>query len=140
MSHTTTRKTAIKDVDTLKKAVARIPGAKYLGLGQGNAFSGRGAHGHQVQLPGWRYPVTIDAQTGVASFDNYSGHWGDEALLDKLKQGYAVEAARSQAAVENREMEEMQLNDGSIKCVIPLGGGGYETEGSSGGGSGGWDV
>lgn len=131
MSHTTKRKTAIKDVETLKKAVARIPGAEYQGLGRANRYGGQSAQGHQVKLPGWNYPVTFDLTTGEATFDNYNGAWGKEEHLDKLNQGYAVEAAKAKATEENREIEEYVLPDGGIKLVISLGGGGYDTGGGA---------
>lgn len=136
MSHTTTRQTELKDLPTLKKAIARIPGASYMGIGTGRTYSGTTKRGHQVQLPGWNYPVTIDTVTGEAVYDNYGGHWGSEEQLDKLNQGYAVEAARTQAEAENCACEEIKLDDGSIKLIIPLGGGYETTEGSGEGGSG----
>lgn len=128
MSHTTRRKSEIKDADALKKAVKRIPGASYLGIGKGKG-SVRGT-GHQVQLPEWHYPVTINQETGECTFDNYGGRWGDEKHLDSLKQGYAVEAAKAMAEARDLDFEETQLADGSIKCVIPLGGD-YEVSGDS---------
>lgn len=136
MSHITRRKSAIKDVATLKKACERI-GAKYLGRVQ----KARGASmgGHQVQLKDWQNPVTIDTNTGECVFDNYGGRWGKESELDSLKQGYAVEATKAQAEVEGHEFEEQRLSDGSIKCTIPLGGGGYETE-DGGASEGGYSV
>lgn len=137
MSHITKRKTAIKDVETLKKAIARTPGAEYQGLGRGRSYSGT-QEGHIVKLPGWNYPVTFNPVTGEASYDNYGGRWGKEEELDKLNQNYAVEAAKAQAEVDGHTCEEMQLADGSIKLTIPLGGGGYEVEGGAGGSSGGW--
>ena len=140
MSHTTRRKSAIKDVDILKKAVARIPGAEYQGIGRANRYGGQANQGHMVKLPGWNYPVTIDLATGECTFDNYGGHWGKDEQLDKLNQGYAVEAAKAKAEEENRECEEIKLDDGGIKLVISLGGGGYGTDAGAGEQSGGWGV
>lgn len=133
MSHTTRRKTSMKNIDVLKKAVERIPGAQYLGIGASRTAK----NGAKVQLPGWNYPVSIDLVTGEASYDNYNGAWGDGKYLDQLAQGYGIEAAKSQAALEGRACEEVAMADGSVKCIISLGGG-YETEG--GGGKSGWDV
>jgi hypothetical protein len=135
----TRRKSAIKDPDALKKAVARIKGAKYLGVQKGRGGGMHSQQGHQVQLPGWHYPVTINTKTGECTFDNYSGRWGEEKHLDSLKQGYAVEAAKAKAEEDGHAFEEYTLADGSIRCVVNLGGGtGYET-GAGGDGSG-WDV
>ena len=137
MSHITRRKSAIKSVDILKKAVARTAGAEY----RGKVDSARGAPqgGHQFTLKDWYHPVTVDVETGECMFDNYGGRWGKEAELDKVKQGYAVEAAKAQATAEGHEFEEQLLSDGSIKCTIPIGGGGgYDTEG--GGNESGWGT
>ena len=139
MSHTTKRKSAMKDVETLKKAVARIPGAEYQGVGRAPRFAGQANSGHMVKLPGWNYPVTVDLTTGECTYDNYNGHWGNEEVLDKLNQGYAVEAAKAKAEEENREFEEIRLDDGGIKLVISLGGG-YGTDDSGGQQAGGWGV
>ena len=136
MSHITRRKSAIKNADTLKKACDRVAGAKYIG----HVKKARGAPqgGHQFKLKGWEYPVTVDA-TGECIFDNYGGQWGNKAELDKITQGYAVEAANTLAIADGLEFVEEALSDGSIKCTIPLGGdGGYATEG--GGDGSGWDV
>ena len=137
MSHTTKRKTAIKDPEVLKKAIARTPGATYIGLGRSNRYDGQSTQGHQVKLDDWRYPITFDLNTGEAAYDNYNGAWGKEEQLDKLSQGYAVEAAKMKAAEEHREIEEYSLPDGGIKLVISLGSGGYSTGATA---TGGWDV
>lgn len=139
MSHTTKRKSAIKDVDILKKAIERIPGAEYQGVGRAQRYGGQATSGHIVKLPGWNYPVTVDLTTGECSYDNYGGHWGKEEVLDKLNQGYAVEAAKAKAEEENRECEEIKLDDGGIKLVISLGGGGYSAGGEAAE-AGGWSV
>lgn len=136
MSHITKRKSAMMNPDTLKKAVERTSGAKWIGR-TGRARGAREG-GYQFKLQGWSQPVTVDTSTGECIFDNYGGRWGSESELDKIKQGYAVEAAKAQATVEGHEFEEQQLSNGSIKCTISLGGSaGYEA--GEGDGSG-WDV
>lgn len=123
----------MKNADILKKAVERIPGAEYQGVGRANRWSGNAEAGHMVKLPGWVHPVTIDLKTGECTFDNYNGHWGKNEHLDALNQGYAVEAAKSVAEAEHREMEEIKLDSGEIKLVVSLGGGGYGTAPDGGG-------
>jgi len=138
VSHITKRKSSMKNEETIKKAVARIKGASYEGLGSTRTYNNGSIRGHLVQLPGWKYKLAIDPATGECVFDNYNGSWGKDEHLDALKQGYAVEAAKAKAEEEGHEfIEEMQEN-GSIKCVIPLGGGGYEMGGDGGGD--GYDV
>lgn len=135
MSHITKRKSSMRNPEFIKRAAKRV-GAEYLGL----QSKGRGGAGFQVKLPGWHYPVTINKETGECVFDNYEGRWGDEKHLDALKQGYAVEATKAQAEELGHTFEEELLPNGDIKCVIPLGGSGYEMAGSGAGGGGGYDV
>jgi len=131
----------MKNADVLKKAVERIPGAVYQGIGTARRYNTTSEHGYMVKLPGWTYPVTIDAVTGECSYDNYNGSWGNIAELDKLSQGYAVEAAKMVAEREGRECEELKLDDGSIKLVVSLGGGGYGVDPDGGAPVvGGWSV
>ena len=120
MSHIVTVKTQIRDPIALAAACRR------LGLGQpteGTArlYSGQ-ASGWLVQLPGWRYPVVANAQTGELKFDNYNGAWGDQAELDRLLQAYAVEKARLEARKAGHSITEHSLPDGSIRLVIQTGG------------------
>ena len=80
------------------------------------------ASGLIVQLPGWRYPVVVDAAAGAVRCDNYGGAWGAASELDRLLQAYAVEKARIEARKAGRTVTEQALPDGSIKLTIQLGG------------------
>jgi hypothetical protein len=51
------------------------------------------ATGLMVRLPDWEYPVVIDTLTGTVRYDNFGGHWGDQAHLSRFLQAYAVENA-----------------------------------------------
>src|SRR2546422_525870 len=95
MSHVVTVQTKIHD------AVAVAAACQRLGLAapvQGTArlYSGE-ATGLLVQLPGWQYPAVIDTLTGQVRYDNFEGHWGDQAHLNRFLQLYAVEKARLEA-------------------------------------------
>ena len=136
MSHTTKRENAaMKDVGLLKKAVDRIPGAQFEGQKTVKFYSSTES-GLAVKLPGYRFPVVIDPRTGEMKADTYGGNWGDEALQDKLQQGYAIEAGRADAEKKGALFAEEPLSDGSVKCTITLGGG-TSLEGGSGGLAGG---
>jgi hypothetical protein len=76
------------------------------------------ATGLVVELPGWRYPVVCDTETGQLHYDNYQGHWGKQCELDRLKQIYAVEKAKSEARRRGYAITEQQLENGSIKVLI----------------------
>ena len=67
------------------------------------------ATGLCVQLPGWNYAAVCDLQTGQIQYDNYQGHWGEQAHLNKFLQAYAVEKAK----VEARKGDALYLNDGA---------------------------
>jgi hypothetical protein len=120
MSHVVTIHTKLHDPAAVAAACRR------LGLGapaQGTArlFSGE-ATGLLVQLPGWKYPAVIDVLTGAIRFDNYGGHWGEQAQLDRFLQIYAVEKAKIEARKAGYQVSEQALQDGSIKLQIIEGG------------------
>ena len=75
-----------------------------------------------MQLPEWRYPIVADVATGKVDFDNYGGRWGKQKELDRFVQGYAVEKAKIEARKKGHSVTEQQLEDGSIKVVVQVGG------------------
>lgn len=79
------------------------------------------ATGYCVQLPRWRYPVVCNTDAGVVKYDNYEGHWGEQALLDSLCQSYAVEKSILEARKQGRSVTEQSLADGSIKLTVHVG-------------------
>jgi hypothetical protein len=138
MSHITKRESSIIDpTGNLIKKACKAMGAKYLGIGKAELYSGS-ATGHRIELPDWRYPVVINETTGEITFDNYKGHWGDEKLLGQLKQQYGVAAVTAKAEAEHREYEVATLEDGSIACTVSLGGASGMT--TAEGTTSGWDV
>lgn len=119
MSHIVSIQTEVRDANAIKLACERmrLPEPTF---GTAKLFSGS-ATGWTVQLPGWRYPVVIDANTAKVSFDNYGGAWGDQTHLDRLLQSYAVEKAKLEARKKGHTVNEQSLNDGSIKVTISVG-------------------
>jgi hypothetical protein len=81
------------------------------------------ATGLLVQLPGWVYPIVVDAAKGQLAYDNYGGAWGKQEELDRFLQTYAVEKARLEARKQGHSVFEQTLPDGSIKLSIQVGGG-----------------
>lgn len=79
------------------------------------------ATGYCVQLPRWRYPVVCDTDAGVVQYDNYEGHWGEQALLDRLVQSYAVEKSILEARRQGHSVTEQSLDDGYIKLTVLVG-------------------
>jgi hypothetical protein len=91
MSHIVTVQTRVHDPAAVRAACQRL-GLSGAAEGTAQLYSGE-ATGLIVQLPGWQYPVVIDALTGTLRYDNFEGHWGDKAQLDHFLQAYAVEKA-----------------------------------------------
>ena len=120
MSHIVTITTEIRDPIALRVSCRR------LGLDEPvrqtvKLFSAE-ATGYCVQLPRWRYPVVCNTDSGTVQYDNYNGHWGEQAHLDRLVQRYAVEKSISEARKQGHSVTEHALADGSIKLIVQVGG------------------
>ena len=120
MSHIVTITTEIRDPNALRTSCRKLglddPIHQTIKL-----FSAE-ATGHCVQLPRWRYPVVCDTDSGTVHYDNYGGHWGEQAQLDKLIQRYAVEKSVLEARKQGHSVTEQSLADGSIKLTVQVGG------------------
>ena len=75
------------------------------------------AEGMAIYIPGWHYPIVITSD-GTVKGDNYGGSWGDPAMLNKLKQAYGVEVARSLMKKHSAPIIETQNQDGSITLAV----------------------
>ena len=120
MSHIVEIKTEIRDEQAVKAACTRLnlpqPEQKTARLFNATAT------GLCVQLPGWNYPVVANLQTGQLQYDNYGGHWGEQAQLNNFLQAYAVEKAKIEARKKGHMVTETSLQDGSIKVTVRVGG------------------
>ena len=79
------------------------------------------ATGLSVQLPGWRYPAVCDLASGQVRYDNFQGHWGEQAQLDRFVQAYTVEKAKLEARRVGHSVAEQAQADGSIRVTIHQG-------------------
>jgi hypothetical protein len=120
MSHVVTIKTQLRDPTAIAAACRRLNLPEPV-RGTAQMYAGQTAEGLLVQLPGWKYPIAIDTQTGELRGDNFSGAWGDQSQLDKFLQMYACEKARQEARLRGCIVTETQLHDGSIKLTIQEG-------------------
>lgn len=120
MSHIVTIKTKVRDAAAVRAACQRrrLPPPVE---GTHRLFTNH-ATGLGVQLPDWRYPVVCQLDTGEVRYDNYNGCWGEQRHLDAFLQGYAVEKAKIEARRQGYACSEQQLNDGSIKLTVNVGG------------------
>ena len=120
MSHIVTIKTEVRDPAAIRAACARL-GLPAPVAGTARLFSAT-ATGLIVLLPGWRYPVVCQTESGQVQFDNYENRWGERAQLDRLLQAYAVEKARLEARKQGYDVVEQPLANGAIKLTIQVGG------------------
>jgi hypothetical protein len=120
LSHTVTIKTEVRDAEAARAACHRLhlPEPTH---GMVELFD-RQVQGLLIRLPDWKYPVAADLSTGNLAYDNYNGCWGDEKELDRFLQAYAVEKCRIEARKKNMTVTEQQLDDGSIKLCVQVGG------------------
>jgi hypothetical protein len=120
VSHIVSITTEIRDAEAVRAACSRL-GLPTPVEGTTRLFSGE-ATGLAVQLPDWKYPVVCELSNGSVQFDNYSGAWGKQGQLDGFLQAYAVEKARIEARRHGHSVTETELQDGSIRLQIQIGG------------------
>ena len=120
MSHIVTVATEVRDPAAVHAACQRL-GLPEPAHGTATLFEGQ-ATGLLVRLPDWLYPVVCDVRTGELRYDNFGGHWGDPAHLDRFVQRYAAEKATIEARKRGHAVAEQALVDGSIKLTIRVGG------------------
>ena len=116
MSHIVTIKTEVRDATAVRAACHRLGLAEPVS-GKAQLYSAE-ASGLLVELPGWRYPVVCDLNTGQVQFDNFKGHWGEQKQMDRFLQAYAVEKAKIEARKKGHQATEQLLADGSVKLTI----------------------
>jgi hypothetical protein len=115
MSHTVTIETRFVDAAALAKACQEI-GVEAPVEGEARFFDGKRAQGKLVKLPGWKYPLVVDAQ-GVAHFDHFGGHWGNPEHLTALRQEYAVAAITKTMSRQWRITRNRQA-DGTLRVSL----------------------
>ena len=123
MSHVVTIDTKLKDSAALSAACTRLrlPEPKTETV---KFFDGSEHEGLAVRPPGFVYPVVVK-EDGATLSDTYGGRWGDDAFLGRLKQAYAVEAAKLQAKARGHRLSETPLPDGGVKLTVTAGAAGF---------------
>ena len=121
MSHIVSIETQVRDEAAVQAACLRLqlPAAS---RGTFKLYSST-EEGLGVELPGWRYPVVANTNTGQLRFDNYEGRWGEQKHLDGFLQGYAVEKAKIEACRKGHTVTEQQMDNGAIKLTVAMAGG-----------------
>ncbi len=118
MSHVVTIQTQVRDLVAVVAACARLqwpaPAQKTVQL-----FSDS-ATGLAVELPGWKYPVVCQTDSGQLHYDDFEGRWGERAELHRFLQAYAVEMVKLQARRQGQTAIEQPLENGSIRVQIAV--------------------
>lgn len=72
-----------------------------------------------LKLPGWAYPVAVQAN-GAVLFDNYDGKWGDMKELNRLLQSYSVAVVIQQARRMGRAVRRKDRPDGTVVIQMKI--------------------
>ena len=118
MSHIVRIQTEIRDPVAVSAACSRLslaaPTRRTVRL-----FSAE-ATGLAVELPGWRFPIVCQLETGRLQYDNFGGRWGEQSQLGRFAQMYAVEKTRLEARKRGHSVIERRLQDGSILVQVQV--------------------
>lgn len=114
-------KTSIKDLRILASACAAL-GLTDITTGSHSVrvFTRDVRGDFSVKLPGWNYPVVVDATTGEVHYDNYNQAWGKDKELHKLLQEYALETSENQLEefkLQGWNIERQMQDNGDIQIV-----------------------
>jgi hypothetical protein len=120
LSHIVTIKSEVRDAAAVRATCQRL-GLPQPTDGKHTLFT-NSATGLGVRLSGWRFPVVCHTDTGQLEFDNFRGHWGEQAKLNAFLQAYTIEKAKIEARRKGHQVTETKLADGSIKVTVNVGG------------------
>jgi hypothetical protein len=80
-------------------------------------YDGTRVAGTALRLPGWRYPVVVDAE-GRLHYDHYEGRWGDLAHLHRFRQVYAEAATARFARARGYLITRTAQADGTVRLAL----------------------
>lgn len=80
-------------------------------------YDGTRVTGSALRLPGWRYPVVVDAD-GRLHYDDYEGRWGDLAHLHRFRQAYAEAATTRFARARGYLVTRTAQADGTVRLAL----------------------
>ena len=80
-------------------------------------YDGTRVAGTALRLPGWRYPVVIDAD-GRLHYDHFEGRWGDLAQLHRFRQAYAEAATTRFAQARGYLVTRTAQADGTVRLGL----------------------
>jgi hypothetical protein len=115
MSHVATIALEFRDAEALADAAAALGFA--LMRDTVRFYDGTRVTGTALHLPGWRYPVVIDAY-GQLFYDHYEGQWGDLVHLHRFRQAYAEAATRRFARAQGLRVTRAVQPDGTVRLAL----------------------
>lgn len=118
MSHVAKIDVKMTDAKAMQAACLRI-GANFCGKGFVKFYDESEYGGYVINLPGWQYNICVQAD-GTVAYDNYEGEWGDIRMLNQLRQYYAAEVAKQEAAQQGYSFQEEELQTGVLKVTIEI--------------------
>ena len=121
MSHTTTIRTELRNLDILRTACTALRIPFTVGPQKVELFAGCATGDMSFKLPGWYYPAVVNSQTGEVKLDNYEGQWGNIEEFHKLSQEYSLQVAENEAAeftLLGWTVERQKQPNGDILLVI----------------------
>ena len=80
-------------------------------------YDGTRVAGTALRLPGWRYPIVIDAE-GHLHYDHYEGRWGDPVHLHRFRQAYAEAATARFARARGYVITRTVQTDGTVRLAL----------------------
>jgi hypothetical protein len=121
LSHIVEIQTEVRDPHAVASACRRL-GLAEPQQGTTEVFTTQ-ATGLIVQLRNWQFPIVVSPETGQIKYDNFNGHWGAQAELDRFLQAYLVEKTLIEARRKGHTTTEQRLADGSIAIdIVQVGG------------------
>lgn len=105
MSHTVRVVVQLQNKEALAASVRALEGT-VLGDGSHRLYAGA-ENGFGFTLLDWRFPLVLK-EDGTLAFDDFHGSWGNVADISRLRERYALEAARQAASAQGWFSEMVQ--------------------------------
>lgn len=113
MSHIASVKVRIKDLQALEAVCRELNVPVETRTQQVSMYSGRIDAAATLRLPGWIYPVVVQAD-GSIKFDNYGGKWGSQEQLNRVLRRYSERVTVQQARRMGLSVRRHEQPDGSV--------------------------
>jgi hypothetical protein len=113
MSHIASVKTKVKDLQALEAVCRELNIRAEVKTQQVSMYSGEIQAAATLRLPGWTYPVVIQAD-GSVKYDNYNGRWGKQDQLNRVLRRYSERITAQQARRMGLSVRRHEQPDGSV--------------------------